>query len=609
VIAFDTEPAVLSPAHTGGVRLRQLDIVGAVPEMTTCLWDDSPTPMYWRPTTQRTVDGVPISRFEVAWDDATVRRVLGLGYASYDHPVVALASLHAGRHACPKANEKDWTTVNVRFAPTGTLSPATDTEVRTIASADIQYTSDVVNLRWDGFGASWHFEDGGHDDDLKEVAKRFYRHFRDVYHVLAVSTAEMDVAGGGGYHQNVYTEICGVGLEQIEGFSCEQGSPKTPKDDRDQYSDGRRLRVLEGVEYYPQHYGLEDWGVSHEYAHQYAHYFDWKYLANIEPAPASWHPESHAPLWAEHETLVGAVLPGERLVGSGPQIALPPRPFRFAPLTRYAMGLLPEAAVLPTEVFNDQGQFEYDKPPLPGTPVKGATVEVPIADIANPNAYGPRTGPVLPKVVRRATVIVSRGRLLSRAEMNYWTFFVRRLSETGKRINYDGFGSFAAATEGASRFDTTIVPLRGTPLPHPDPDAGDPPFGRDGWSGVLLDQALPTEVELRTNGTADLKIAGAITDPTLSGFTIWVAFDRACTKPMGCQEVDGNGNPDVDTFPLHTRSWVELPAAGTARFQGTVTFADNEPRRGRGQYRVWFYAQDGQQYRWLGPGWSTLRVR
>src|SRR6185503_10908177 len=75
--------------------------------------------------------------------------------------------------------------------------------------------------------------------------------------------------------------------------------------------------------------------------------------------------------------------------------------------------------------------------------------------------YGERTGPV-PSVWQRATIVVSRERLLSQREMDYWTFYAARAEDpqgTGV-IGYDGVGSFEAATSGLVDVRADIRPLR-----------------------------------------------------------------------------------------------------------------------------------------------------
>jgi hypothetical protein len=65
---------------------------------------------------------------------------------------------------------------------------------------------------------------------------------------------------------------------------------------------------------------------------------------------------------------------------------------------------------------------------------------------------GERSGPVDTEW-HRATVIVSRDRLLSQREMDYWTFAARRLEDPNGAgvIDFDGVGSLKVAS--GNRFD------------------------------------------------------------------------------------------------------------------------------------------------------------
>ena len=89
------------------------------------------------------------------------------------------------------------------------------------------------------------------------------------------------------------------------------------------------------------------------------------------------------------------------------------------PLHLYAMGKVAARAVPNIVVFDNQGsvwiQATSTAPPV-DTRLRGGTRIVTMSDILG--RYGPRTGPVQ-SVWRRATILISVGRLATPQEMNY----------------------------------------------------------------------------------------------------------------------------------------------------------------------------------------------
>src|SRR5262249_61798956 len=117
-------------------------------------------------------------------------------------------------------------------------------------------------------------------------------------------------------------------------------------------------------------------------AHQWLSHFDWQRIAGISRAGHS--PAGHSPLWTGGETLIGAVLYGDRR-GTGSAtytIERTPAPVDFHPLELYAMGLVPSTDVPDFAGFADQGQVgtENSASPGPGTSVVGGTPPRPLAD-------------------------------------------------------------------------------------------------------------------------------------------------------------------------------------------------------------------------------------
>jgi hypothetical protein len=104
---------------------------------------------------------------------------------------------------------------------------------------------------------------------------------------------------------------------------------------------------------------------------------------------------------------------------------------------------------------------------------------------------GERSGPV-PAEWNRATVVVSRDGLLSQREMDYWNYFVYRLSDprhTGV-LGWLGVGSFRASTGGRLDLRTDIRPLAGEKVEQTF-DADSLAFGPRDIRDVIFDERIP----------------------------------------------------------------------------------------------------------------------
>lgn len=125
------------------------------------------------------------------------------------------------------------------------------------------------------------------------------------------------------------------------------------------------------------------------------------------------------------------------------------------------MGAITADQVPAFDVMEDQQQFgETTVSPPIGTPIKGGARHVTIDDVIR--EHGPRFGPV-PKAWRRALVYVSRDRLASAAEMDYWNFYAQRLGDRGQANlpAYDGYVPFRTATRNVLPLSTAIQPRSG----------------------------------------------------------------------------------------------------------------------------------------------------
>jgi hypothetical protein len=81
--------------------------------------------------------------------------------------------------------------------------------------------------------------------------------------------------------------------------------------------------------------------VTHEFAHQWGDDFNWSRLAGV--TRAGHQPSAHAPLWWSDETMIGAVLTGDRRVrqnGSVFEIERTSTPIRYHTIELYSLGLI-----------------------------------------------------------------------------------------------------------------------------------------------------------------------------------------------------------------------------------------------------------------------------
>jgi hypothetical protein len=163
---------------------------------------------------------------------------------------------------------------------------------------------------------------------------------------------------------------------------------------------------------------------------------------------------------------------------------------KFHPLTRYAMGILPKENVPEIVLFDDQGQLNEDIVPDPGTSLTGATRSATIFNIIG--MLGERAG-TTPREWHRATIVVTRDRLLTQREMDYWNFVAARAEDPNRTgtVGWDGIPSFDLATDRAIDLRTAIRPKAAAAIPQalgvdfPDMDA----FS---WRGVRLDAPVKT---------------------------------------------------------------------------------------------------------------------
>jgi hypothetical protein len=464
-VSYLQDPAVLTPDWSGSIALRDFTVVGDVPSIQFEINDENGTIETWQRTATRDSGGRMVSIFNPAWPASMLDKIFAGASWGWDQP-----RIYWGRVLPNGDPAADGVPIVLKIAPS-TLPVA-----RVVRLSDsVQYSGNVVNIVLPTFADGYLADE--HGFNVVAAARRFYESFEDSYDGLAFVTQETFLPSYGGWHRNVRNAVGGIGLSVFDGSAVY----------------GSRTGRLQGVEVFPGSLITTHQGSSHEIAHQWAAYIDWTKLTGL--TRAGWQPEGHDPLWAQGETLIGAVLSTTRRVvaaGGGWQVDVTPGPAHYHPFTLYAMGLLGKDDVPPVTLFDDQGQFGAAGviAPLPGTVLRGTTQSATIYNVIG--MLGERTGPV-PSTWSRATIVVSRDSLISPREMDYWTYFAQRLADPGHTgvVGFNGVGSFEAATRGKATLDTEIRPLSGERVQQRF-DVDGPAFGPRDWRQVVFDAPVPT---------------------------------------------------------------------------------------------------------------------
>ena len=298
----------------------------------------------------------------------------------------------------------------------------------------------------------------------------------------------------GGFHGVVRNDISGIGKPFFDN-SAAFGS----------------ARVLLGVEFYPYSRWTLNSTLLHETGHQWGENSGvWDPLGGPTISSSTLDrkghaPEGHTPLLTPGAVLYGAVLEGGRRVGEittattvlpsshGPSYAIERTMplITYNPLTLYRMGHLP-ATELPTyQVFANQGQFDEEASTIPevGTAVEGDHFQVTADDIIA--ADGTRSGPIINQI-RRAVIYVSRGGLVSKAEMDIVNYFAARIGAKEGVTSWDRYPSFFEATGGKAQMLTAITPKNAASIPGPRESYT--PVGPNALVGMRLDSAIPGRI-------------------------------------------------------------------------------------------------------------------
>ena len=463
---FTQVPSVLTPDYAGTVSLSNFVVTGDIPTIRF----SSSAPANegdietWTRTGTQLINGRLVSVFNPTWGGDALGRILGGFPWGWDAPSVPWGEVLPGA-AVPGQG----ISIALRMAPQNMQA----SQVVQL-SPDVQFSSNIVNLRIPGYGAS-RLGDEQDDYDFETVSRLFYEHFEDSYDVLAIVPHDDQLSAAySAFHSTVKNEVSGIGQPLV--------------DDSALFGSAGRLKAFE---VYVSASVADNATSSHETAHQWASYIDWATLTGVVRAGTQ--AAAHAPLWATGETLMDGLLEATRratLGTEGWQIERTPTLAKFHPFTRYAMGILPSDAVPEVTLFDDQGQFGTNTRPDAGTPVAGATRTATVFNVIG--MLGERTGPV-PTDWQRATIVVTRDRLLTQAEMDYWTFFARRIEDpnlTGVATQ-NGVPSFDLSTERAIDLVTAIRPKAAAPLASAL-DVDYPALDGTSWRGVAFDTPVST---------------------------------------------------------------------------------------------------------------------
>jgi hypothetical protein len=550
-LRFEQDPSWLLARDGTGLTLRRFIVAGDVDSVLFERWDVETggfVPETWTRTGSETQAGRLVSIFEPAWPADHVQARLARARVGFDNPGV-----YWGRYRGPARQPlAEGQVLSIRVGSSGER-PSDVVRIDDTA----QYASHVVNLVIPDFGDS----ELTSAIDLRPVTRRFYELFEDSYDLIAVVPFEALLEVGiAAYHQRVRNDVAGLGLPAFDRAA-------------DYGSQGRLL----GVELFNQTaFGTNDVS-NHELGHTWGHNFDWARIAGITRAGHS--PGAHAPLMSGGESLVGAVLEPTRRVAirADGQAAIErtPAPARQHPLDLYAMGLADPAALPEFSIFEDQGQFSAttSSRPSPGTAVAGNHKTVSVNAVMA--AHGRREGPVLEQL-HRATVIVSRNRLLTAAELAPWNTMAARHEDAAGTgiVDYEGVGSFAVTTAGRMRLFTGIRPRDAAPAAfhgQGEPDR----FGPLDCRGFEFTSPPPARVRAGQRFTiAGRVVARDRTDFSQAMFRFWPSDDVSDRAERAYTEVSRAGLFSVDVEIRPGRD-------GQYAFEGFLFWPDAAPQYSR----------------------------
>ena len=298
-----------------------------------------------------------------------------------------------------------------------------------VLDADVQATAYVVNVRDDG------------DRDFQAVTRKFYRHFRDVYQYVVVGeVATVDIAPSFNWLRN-RTSGLGAGARD---FTAAFGADPA----------GELLGI---VDFAQNTFDLGHVVTSHELAHAF--------MCRLRGTPLL-AADSH---WPHGSTAAFGIMGSAYLAINVDRVLTPLGDGRFRvdartpwagfnELELYLLGLADPSEVPDQFVFANPAQsIEI------GSVLEGPATRVTIDDVVA--AVGPRVPAWdgTPVTFRAATIVVSRGRLLTPLEMAYYDRQARN-GEATERGDEPVLMPFYVATRGRG---ILVTRLDAPPAPTP----------------------------------------------------------------------------------------------------------------------------------------------
>ena len=459
-IYFDVEPATipLKRLQRGGpIRLKNLMILGDHPRIEFALRFGGT----WRSFDRRdrlTVDGAVVSVFDAVFPREDL----------FSDGPPPMRFDHIGR---PVGD----TTAFLR------LRPSTIPKTRIVKINNrVQYSSHVVNIviPYDGMSV---FSLPG-----RQIAAEFYQHFADSYHELAFVPERFYWSPCcGARHEFVYQDVGGIGIDQMN--------------DRALYGGTTMLRDW-------IFYIRGDLQSNYLSVHETGHNWSW-FISLFDAAGLNVQGPSecaglefdgssvHAPLMGDEHIFMSHCIYSPSYLAredDGLRIRKAQPPLTFHPLTLYAMGLVGKDEVPPMYVSASQGAPAGS---TPGTRIPGELTEVTIDDVVR--THGARSGPPVPPVWRRAMIVVSPERLLSKNDLRWFNFWAKRISDpdvTGIE-SLAGVPSLEVATRGMVDVRTEVFPRDHPQIPG-DFSVSYPTLGKRDIPGLKLKRNLVSRFEI-----------------------------------------------------------------------------------------------------------------
>jgi hypothetical protein len=505
-VYFDVEPTTLPLNRKVPIRVRNLMVLGDVPEIEVSLVDGAPPRRFERLET-RQIDGHLLSVYDITFPGEDLRGGRLPAPIRFDH-------IDRGFRE---------TTGYLR------LRSAAIAKTRVIRINDrVQYSSHVVNIVAPHDGLSVFRFPG------EQIAEEFYRHFTDSYEELAlVPTRTYWSPNYGARHQFVYQDIEGIGLSLM--------------DERQRYAGSS---VLRDWIFYIRGDLQSNFLSLHETGHNWGWFISLFDAAGIplsgatECAGLEYDGTSvHAPVFGDEHTFLSQCLASPLYLSRRNEewrVAEAPPPLTFHPLMLYAMGLLEPGDVPPMYLGSDQGNIRGLEL---GRRVSGEFTEVTMNDVLS--HYGERRGPAVPPVWRRATIVVSPERLLSKKDLRWFNFYAKRISDpevTGVE-SITGVPSIEIATLGMVDVRTEIRPRSHPQIPG-EFDVSYPQLGKRDIAGLKLKKKLKTRFVSGKNHV----LAGRVKKPEGQGtisvrigskvFTAEIQADRSFSVPIELRRED-----------------------------------------------------------------------